>query len=169
MLGCWVSLPKILSSFFKFQWSSWDFDNVHTPTTHRKITQQDQFFRFSFEKLSWTSLVFLGLHFLPFLFQKRLKFQPKKGLRREKSFGEGWEKVALVKVLEGWVEPRWSPVAWRHTAARGQDTRAAAWELADRNSTAAKPEHTGRHFSNSQKSKNNPEENKIIPEEIQDF
>ena len=137
----------------------------HTEKSHNKINFLDLVLK-SYLEPHWSSSAYI---FCPSFFQKRLKFQPKKGLRREKSFGEGWEKVALVKVLEGWVEPRWSPVAWRHTAARGQDTRAAAWELADRNSTAAMPEHTGRHFSNSQKSKNNPEENKIILEEIQDF
>ena len=118
----------------------------HTLQKNHLIALKGQDFRWSFEKLSWTSLLFLGLHFLPFLFSEETKvLAQKKSFRRKKP---------PRRVRKGGFGQSFGRVGWTAMVARGVTShgrqgarhKSSSLGLADRNTRAAMQEHIRRHF-----------------------
>ena len=83
----------------------------------------------------------------PFIFSPITGWSSKLSLKVGRSRNRALQNIRIwremVKVLEGWAEPRWSPVAWRHRRPPGGKT---AKQPPQRNTRAAILEHMTGHL-----------------------
>ena len=83
----------------------------------------------------------------PFIFSPITGWSSKLSLKVGRSRNRALQNIRIwremVKVLEGWAEPRWSPVAWRHRRPPGGKT---AKQPPQRNTWAAMLEHMTGHL-----------------------